>query len=239
MPAVTNVDRDDIEGAAAALRADGVVIVRDVFSAALTERFRQDVRPELDKQEPGGDAFYGKRSKRLGALFRLSDTVAEIVVDPTLLGVVGAVLNPNCFNFRLSLTAVIENYSGGEPQPLHRDGEIYAPFLENDLGDVLVVRTSHAWESRSATPSGGSDRKKRCSWPFHPKKRDGFQRRCSTFWVTGRTDRSSDGRPATSRPPSMDTPARWRRSPPICSSDDAPFVECDPSDGLRLSLGDP
>lgn len=135
---VKSVTKDNLSGAAAALRDDGVVIVRDVLAPELIERFRRDVRPHLDQQEPGGGVFYGKRTKRLGNLFRLTDTTAEIVADPTILAVVGSVLSPHCINFRLSLTAVIENWGGGDPQPLHRDGDIYHPFLKNDCGEVLV-----------------------------------------------------------------------------------------------------
>ena len=135
---VRSVTPGEMDEAAIAMREDGVVIVRDVFPRALIERFRADVRPHLDAQEPGGGVFYGKRTKRLGNLFRHSEVTAEIVADPAILAVVESVLSPHCFNFRLSLTALIENWGGGDPQPLHRDGDIYQPFLQNDVGQLLV-----------------------------------------------------------------------------------------------------
>lgn len=161
---IARFDRDEAPTTISqTLGADGVVIIDGLFDAELVDRVRTEVGKDLDAQRPGGGTFYGQRAKRLGGLLQLSDAMAEIIAEPILLDVISEILLPNCYNFRLGVAAILENWKGGTPQPLHRDGDIYSPFLRLDKeafvtvmiagtdftcenGGTRVVPGSHQWE---------------------------------------------------------------------------------------------
>lgn len=120
-----------------ALQADGIVIVEDLFAPALMEQLDGEIGPHLASQVPGGGIFFGKRVKRLAGLFQYGRAIEAIVSEPLLIELAGAMLLPNCLNFRLGLTSALQNFPGGEDQPLHRDGDIYHPYAKVD-GEALV-----------------------------------------------------------------------------------------------------
>lgn len=122
---------------ASALREDGIVIVEELFAPELIEQLTDELAPHLTPQEPGGGVFFGKRVKRLAGLFQYGQAIEAIVSAPLLIELVGAMLLPSCLNFRLGLTSALQNFPGGEDQPLHRDGDIYHPHLKID-GEALV-----------------------------------------------------------------------------------------------------
>jgi ectoine hydroxylase-related dioxygenase (phytanoyl-CoA dioxygenase family) len=130
----TNVEAATI---ASALREDGIVIVEELLAQEHIDQLGDEIAPHLAPQEPGGGVFFGKRVKRLAGLFQYGRAIEAIVSTPLLIELVGSVLLPNCLNFRLGLTSALQNFPGGEDQPLHRDGDIYHPYLKID-GEALV-----------------------------------------------------------------------------------------------------
>jgi ectoine hydroxylase-related dioxygenase (phytanoyl-CoA dioxygenase family) len=128
---------EELATIALALREDGIVIVEELFAPELIDQLCDEVAPHLAPQEPGGGVFFGKRVKRLAGLFQHGRAIEALVSEPLLIELVGAMLLPNCLNFRLGLTSALQNFPGGEDQPLHRDGDIYHPYAKVD-GEALV-----------------------------------------------------------------------------------------------------
>lgn len=173
MPQLTSVPAGDVRGIAKVLDSDGAVIVTGALSEAITSGIAGDLKSGLDAQEPGGGVFYGKRAKRMAGIVAQSSAAREAVQAADALAAADHVLAPNCINYRLSLSAALEVWKGGDPQPLHRDGDIYAPFIPlpgpveplisvmaavtdftADNGATRIVPGSHRWNaSRTAAES--------------------------------------------------------------------------------------
>lgn len=162
-PAIRSFEREALTDASAALMEDGVVIVRDLIGRERIDRVAAELRPELDKQEPGGGETYGKRAKILGALFYYSKAIEDIVADPNVLAVIDPVLLPNCASYRLGLTAALEVYSGGNLQELHRDSLVYEPYLQlkgEAMVSVMIAATDFTAENGATRVAVGSH-----AWP--------------------------------------------------------------------------
>jgi ectoine hydroxylase-related dioxygenase (phytanoyl-CoA dioxygenase family) len=129
MVAVRSVSAEEADLAIQILNEDGAVIIAGLFSTHDTDAVAADIRPSLDDQSPGGGAFYGQRAKRVSGVLALSSTAQGMVADDVLIKIGDAVLGPHCANFRLQLLSALEVWSGGDPQPLHRDAGVYEPYL--------------------------------------------------------------------------------------------------------------
>jgi ectoine hydroxylase-related dioxygenase (phytanoyl-CoA dioxygenase family) len=172
VPEIKTVEASDTRAMTTALERDGVVIVRDALPIPVTEGIASDLAAGLDAQEPGGGAFYGKRAKRLAGLVAKSAWARKAVAAPAALAAADAVLAPNCINYRLSLSAALQVWSGGDPQPLHRDGDIFAPFIPlpgplEPLISVMAAITNFTDDNGATRLVPGSHR-----WPSHRVARD-------------------------------------------------------------------
>jgi len=173
MPSIQSVASSDFASLTKVLARDGVAIVERALSDEITGAIARDLEAGLEAQQPGGGAFYGHRSKRLSGIIAESSAARTAIAAPDALGAADKFLLPNCINYRLSLSAALQVWQGGSPQPLHRDGDIYAPFIAlpgpveplisvmaaitdftEDNGATRIVPGSHIWKAnRSAKNS--------------------------------------------------------------------------------------
>ena len=67
------------------------------------------------------------------------------------------VLGPNCHHYRVNATAVSQVWGGGTAQVLHRETDIYGPFLEHDPQRPECVLASN-WAGTDFTLENGATR---------------------------------------------------------------------------------
>ena len=162
VPAITTFDRNVSAAALVAeLDSNGCVIVERHVDDVRMQQLHSELQPYLDTAPLGRTEFAGRTSRRRNGLLAKSETCCELAIDPLLLAVCDGVLGPNCVNYRLHVTMLVELMPGEVRQEIHRDGEIYpirhpAPpmtlaafwaytdFTEEN-GATLVAPGSHRW----------------------------------------------------------------------------------------------
>ena len=145
----------------AELDANGCVIVEGHINDTRLQQLHTELQPYLDTAPLGKTDFAGRTSRRRNGLLTKSEVCRELAIDPLILAVCDGVLGPNCVNYRLHVTMLVELMPGEVRQEIHRDGEIYpvrhpAPpmtlaafwaytdFTEEN-GATLVAPGSHRW----------------------------------------------------------------------------------------------
>lgn len=101
------------------VRRDGAVVVDDLLSAELLDRFTEEITPHIEANRFGADDFSGRQTRRTGALIARSVAAREIAMNPTVLEVVRSVIDAE--RIQLHLTQVISLSPGQGGQPMHRD----------------------------------------------------------------------------------------------------------------------
>ncbi len=143
------------------LDANGCVIVEGHINGTRMRRLHAELQPYLDNAPLGKTDFAGRTSRRRNGLLTKSETCRELAIDPLVLAVCDGVLGPNCVNYRLHVTMLVELMPGEVRQEIHRDGEIYpvrhpAPPMTlaafwaytdftKENGATLVAPGSHRW----------------------------------------------------------------------------------------------
>ncbi|MEM7091698.1 MAG: phytanoyl-CoA dioxygenase family protein [Actinomycetota bacterium] len=161
-PTITTFEADaDFDAVIAELESNGCAIVERRANAPMVDQLRAELQPYLDEAPLGATDFAGRTSRRRNGLVAKSKACQELAIDPLVLSVCEGVLGPNCVNFRLHVTVLIELMPGEVRQRMHRDGDIYplrhpAPpttlssfwaytdFTEEN-GATLIAPGSHRW----------------------------------------------------------------------------------------------
>lgn len=145
---------------AESLAEHGYVIVEDA-APELARRAREELAPHIEAAPFGHTDFLGQRTKRVGALFTVSQAAQELVIHPTVLAMADRILLPHCARYQLNFSGIMHLEPGAEAQVLHRDGVLY-PFLHPspptlmpamwaisdftaENGGTQVVPGSHLW----------------------------------------------------------------------------------------------
>ncbi len=110
---------------AARLREDGYCIIPDAMPVDAVSALATDLAPSFEETALSQGPFYGNTTKRFHSLLRRSPYAAAFVADPLILAVTRAILGPFCDRIQLNLTQAIEILPGGEPQPPHRDQDMW------------------------------------------------------------------------------------------------------------------
>jgi ectoine hydroxylase-related dioxygenase (phytanoyl-CoA dioxygenase family) len=139
---------------AAALQQEGCAVVERMVSTDLLARARQELQPYLDATPPGNDDFAGRRTRRTGALIARSATCRDLVMHPTVLAAVGAVL-ANGTSFQVHLTQVIAIGPGEPGQLIHRDQWAF-DFFPFPTG--YEVQCNTIWAMTDFTIANGATR---------------------------------------------------------------------------------
>ncbi len=165
---------DRIEDMCVAMRDDGCLVVKGLTDAATRAALVGEMNAHLEsaevETEVDPEEFYPGHTKRVTALIARSETCRELVMHPTLHGIVGATLLPNCERYQLHVATALVVGPGARKQILHREDDVY-PFFPvprpstvvasmwamTDFtaanGATQIVPGSHLWEAgRDATP---------------------------------------------------------------------------------------
>jgi ectoine hydroxylase-related dioxygenase (phytanoyl-CoA dioxygenase family) len=111
----------DVADIVTAIDADGACIVRDVLPPETLSRLDDELTPLIERTEPSGDEWAGRRTKRTGGLVALCPGCRPVVMHPLVLSAANAVLGHYCDKIQLNLTQLITILPGQDAQPLHRD----------------------------------------------------------------------------------------------------------------------
>lgn len=108
------------------IRQDGYCIIPGLLPASLLSALEADLDPVF-AQTPFGDGhFYGYRTKRFGSLLRRSPLAAELVLQPTVLGLAREMLGAACERIQLNVAQAIEIHPGEIEQFPHCDHDMWA-----------------------------------------------------------------------------------------------------------------
>ncbi len=136
---------------------DGVVIVRELADHKLLDQLESEVRPLLDRQDVGGGGeFYGGSSKLLSAVIGHSFALGDMITDPLLMGVADQVIGPYCDNYQIGVSALLEVYKGGSLMTMHRDGDVYSPYLPPNKNHPVQIQ--YMWAVTDFTANNGATR---------------------------------------------------------------------------------
>ena len=139
------------------LAEDGYVVVPGLMSPADVAAARADLHRVLTATPTGRNAFEGRATQRVYALFAKTRTFDQAAIHPLLLGVLDQVLG----HYQLSAPVGIHIGPGEQAQILHRDDAVYPlpqpapPVVVNTMwpldeftaanGATRFIPGSHRW----------------------------------------------------------------------------------------------
>ena len=121
------------EAIVAAMQRDGACIVRDLLSEAELAGLDADLKPWIDRSQPGADDFTGRQTRRTGALVARCPTCRPVVTHPGILAAANAFLGPWCERIQLHLTQTIAIDPGQGAQLLHRDRLAWGGYIPKPI----------------------------------------------------------------------------------------------------------
>jgi hypothetical protein len=150
-----------------ALRRDGALILDN----ALTPAQLEDLNAELDPwfaRAPGGEgAFFGRRTRRFGALLAKAPSTVELVLHPRTLPLCERLLiaddigPPRCDRIQLNVAQAIGIGPGEPEQVIHRDQKLF--WI--DPGYELLVNVMFCLDAFNAANGGTMFAPGSCAWP--------------------------------------------------------------------------
>ena len=108
------------EQVAKQLEKDGCVVIDALAGDEELDALQAELAPFIEANKTGGDRFAGKNTRRTGGLIARSPLCRELVMNPSVLGSVRALL-AHATNIQLHLTQVISIGPGEPAQEIHRD----------------------------------------------------------------------------------------------------------------------
>lgn len=154
---------------AQALRQAGCTIIEQACDAHVVAGIHDELAPWFDQTPKGEGAFFGRQTKRFGAVFAKAQASAQLALAPEILAAIEDVLlnqpqaaGTDCI--QLHLTQAIEIGPGEESQLLHRDDDMF-PFPKH-----CEVMVNVMWPLGEFTSENGATRLAPASqhWPRQP-----------------------------------------------------------------------
>ena len=154
-----------------AVEKDGVAIVEDFVSSQWLDDFNSSIQTSIDEYEPfdygeeEAAEFLGYQTVRLNGLVTKAPCYVDLITDERLLAVMDHFLGPNCGQYLLNSSELIEIHGGETAQELHTDDMIWPMYywlperlLQFNVmvagtdftatnGATNVVPGSHLWEA--------------------------------------------------------------------------------------------
>ena len=110
---------------------DGAVIVDDFVGQAWLDKFNASIKTSIDTYKPydygeeEANDFLGYKTVRLNGLISKAPCYADLITDERLLDTMDHFLAPNCGQYQLNSSEVIEIHGGETAQALHTDDMIW------------------------------------------------------------------------------------------------------------------
>lgn len=104
---------------------DGYCVIPESVPRTIVETLNDKLDDRFARTPFCEGGFYGRRTKRFGALLRRADTVADLIRHPLILEIARNALGPWCECFNLNLTQAIEIHPGAPAQYPHRDQDMW------------------------------------------------------------------------------------------------------------------
>jgi ectoine hydroxylase-related dioxygenase (phytanoyl-CoA dioxygenase family) len=139
---------------AAAVRADGAVIVDDLAPPEVVDAVNAELAPWLEATPYGVEDFAGRATRRTGMLVARCPAVRELLRHPSILGAT-ALLLEGATTFHVHLTQAIAIGPGQPAQPIHRDQWAFDFFPFPDGYDVQL---NTIWALTDFTEANGATR---------------------------------------------------------------------------------
>src|SRR5260221_8093277 len=134
----------------------GYLIIENAADPATMHVLNAELAPHFAAAPFGTGPFYGPETKRFGRALARSETLADLVLDQQVYGIVAEVLGPNCDSLQLNLTQAIEIHPGAPAQGPHRDADMW--WLPRGMMEIMV---NVMWALDDFTPENGATR----VWP--------------------------------------------------------------------------
>jgi hypothetical protein len=163
-PEVTSLGRSaSASDVAEVLQRDGAVILRELVDSGAIDAMMRELNPYLEARPNSEGSFVGAHTKRVHGLLGKSAVVGDLLLNPSVLGAMDAVLGPWCECYQMSSLSLTSIGPGQAPQELHRDDALY-PFAHPserqaectsfwalsdftfENGATQVVPGSHLWD---------------------------------------------------------------------------------------------
>lgn len=109
----------------AQLLRDGYCIIPDALPRSVLGALQCDLEGDFRATPLSQGRFYGERTKRFGSLLRRSGRASALVMNPTILTMVEAVLGSACDRIQLNVAQAIEIHPGEVRQFPHRDHDMW------------------------------------------------------------------------------------------------------------------
>jgi hypothetical protein len=107
------------------LTDEGFCILRNCVPTSTIDALERDLDETFGKTPFGSGDFYGYHTKRFGSLLRRSPHCAELVLEPTITGLVQELLGPACDRIQLNVAQAISVHPGEIEQFPHRDHDMW------------------------------------------------------------------------------------------------------------------
>jgi len=174
--------KDGRDAVLAALRADGAVIIKGLFTADQVRRLNEEVQPSIDKLRVGSKhteewvkEFHGDNTKRLNNVVSISSTFRHEILENELIHqCCEDIYLKDAGGYWMNSAQVIDIGPGSNAQPLHRDQWQFPIFTHagadapqasinfvvalteftDENGATRVIPGSHKWDdfSQNGTP---------------------------------------------------------------------------------------
>ena len=138
------------EQVAAALEADGAVIVHDLLPTDVVQAINAEVDPYVAAADPDmrhlnpGVQFFHAQTRHVSGLAGKSPTFAtEVMIHPLLMSLCDTILGPSCARYQLNLAHLLARLPGAADQFWHQDELVWnlvpEPKPELQLASVIAL----------------------------------------------------------------------------------------------------
>jgi len=150
-----------IEDIVSSLKTNGMVVVTDVLDKDTVAKMMSAIEPAYRTKMPQSEAdpeadrhdVYG-----VTGLLGVDKIYAEaLLLNPMYLAVADRILKPHCHNYRVQVSSAARIVKGGENQYLHREMDIYRPFIPYDPVQAEYILFS-MWAGTDFTIENGATR---------------------------------------------------------------------------------
>ncbi|MGF6888263.1 ectoine hydroxylase-related dioxygenase (phytanoyl-CoA dioxygenase family) [Nocardia sp. GAS34] len=152
------VDDAGVDDIASALKTHGLAIVTNVLDSDTVSKLMNTIEPEFsaDDFRPSDGEKYTVQA--VPGLLGIDPIYAEtLLLNSIFLSVADRILAPRCHNYRVQISTGMRIPAGGVNQFLHREMDIYRPFLPYDTVQAEYVLFA-MWAGTDFTLENGATR---------------------------------------------------------------------------------